>query len=168
MPKAIDLEEALLATWRTCHRVTVFLVENLPEEIWREKPPAGGGRTLAEIVAHVNNCRLMWGKMLGKKVGIALPARLNRRTVTREQAVAALEESAQVITDLLELGLSRGGKLAGFPPDVVHFLAYFVAHEGHHRGQMALLCRLLGHRLPPEVGYGQWQWSKRAREASIR
>jgi len=51
------------------------------------------------------------------------------------------------------------------PLDVVHFLAYFVAHEGHHRGQIVLLARQTGHRLPGEITAGLWQWSQRAKEA---
>jgi uncharacterized damage-inducible protein DinB len=46
----------------------------------------------------------------------------------------------------------------------VHFLSYFVAHEAHHRGQLCMLARQLGHRLPAEVTGGLWQWKKRSRE----
>jgi uncharacterized damage-inducible protein DinB len=48
---------------------------------------------------------------------------------------------------------------------VGHVLAYFVAHEGHHRGQIVLVARQLGHRLPLAVTDGLWQWTKRAAEA---
>ena len=51
------------------------------------------------------------------------------------------------------------------PLDVGHVLAYFVAHEAHHRGQIVLVARALGHRLPPAVTSGLWQWTKRAAEA---
>jgi len=40
-----------------------------------------------------------------------------------------------------------------------------VAHEGHHRGQIVLLARQTGHRLPGEITAGLWQWSQRAKEA---
>jgi hypothetical protein len=67
---------------------------------------------------------------------------------------------------LLEVGLANGGRLPGFsPPDVTHFLAYHVAHEGHHRGQIVMVARQLGHRLPAAVTDGLWQWGRRAREA---
>lgn len=47
------------------------------------------------------------------------------------------------------------------PLDVGHVLAYFVAHEGHHRGQLVMAARQLGQRLPPAVTNGLWQWSRR-------
>jgi uncharacterized damage-inducible protein DinB len=69
----------------------------------------------------------------------------------------------------LKLGVARGGEVPraawqNFPTDLAHFLGYFVAHEAHHRGQLCLLARQLGSRLPAGVTAGLWQWSKRARE----
>ena len=54
------------------------------------------------------------------------------------------------------------------PLDVGHVLAYFVAHEAHHRGQIVLAARELGYRLPLDVTNGLWQWTTRAREAKER
>lgn len=58
-------------------------------------------------------------------------------------------------------------RVTTFPTDLVHFLNYFVAHEAHHRGQLILLARQLGHRLPTSVTGGVWQWTRRARESSL-
>jgi uncharacterized damage-inducible protein DinB len=74
---------------------------------------------------------------------------------------------------LLTLGCDRGGAIPAsssyswrnLPLDVGHVLTYFVAHEGHHRGQIVMLARQLGYRLPAEITGGLWQWSKRAQEA---
>ena len=74
--------------------------------------------------------------------------------------------------ELLELGLAAGGQVPpsrayvwrNLPLDVGHVLSYFVTHEGHHRGQIILLARQLGHRLPPEVTNGLWLWNVRVRE----
>ncbi len=161
----IELQSALVDTWRTNNRVTVYLFENLPEELWPERVPGAPQRTVRMIAGHIHNCRCMWIKMLGRRRGIAVPPAVNRHRVTRRQLLPALERSSQGIVQLLELGLDRGGKLSGFPPDVVHFMAYHVAHEGHHRGQIVMLARQLGHRLPGAVTAGLWQWSKRSKEA---
>jgi len=108
----------------------------------------------------------MWVQMLGKRYGLAVPRRVDRHHVSRRQLLAALAQSARAIDDLLEVGLANGGHLVGFsPPEVTHFLAYHVAHEGHHRGQIVMVARQVGHRLPAEVTNGLWQWAKRAREA---
>jgi hypothetical protein len=77
---------------------------------------------------------------------------------------------------LLKLGLASGGEI---PPskgyvwrnldlDVVYVLTYFVAHEAHHRGQIVMLARQLGCRLPSDVAAGLWQWSPRARKTGER
>jgi len=76
---------------------------------------------------------------------------------------------------LLELGIAAGGEIPpskayvwrNLPLDVGHVLAYFVAHEGHHRGQLVLVARQLGHRLPPEVTNGLWQWTALAKEHGV-
>jgi len=44
---------------------------------------------------------------------------------------------------------------------VAAWLSYFVAHEAHHRGQLCLVARQLGQRLPADVTAGLWQWTKR-------
>jgi uncharacterized damage-inducible protein DinB len=70
---------------------------------------------------------------------------------------------------LIELGAEHGGRVPratwqNFPTDLEHFLAYFVAHEAHHRGQLVLLARQLGQPLPRGVTDGLWQWILRGRE----
>lgn len=79
------------------------------------------------------------------------------------------------MVSLLTLGCDHGGTIPAsasytwrnLPLDVGHVLAYFVAHEGHHRGQIVMLARQLGYRLPVQVTAGLWQWSQRAKEARV-
>lgn len=166
MTAQFNARDAVVATWQTNNRITVFLFENLPTELWPEKVPGAPRRTVRMIAGHIHNCRCMWIKTLGANHGIGVPQSVDRRQVGRDELIPALERSSQGIS-LLELGFDRGAKVPGFPLDVVHFLAYFVAHEGHHRGQICMLARQLGHRLPAEVTNGLWQWSKRAQEAHV-
>jgi uncharacterized damage-inducible protein DinB len=67
---------------------------------------------------------------------------------------------------LLALGLASDGHV---PPsrryvwrnlnlDVGHVLTYFVAHEAHHRGQLVMAARQLGHALPHAATGALWQW----------
>lgn len=144
----------------------VFLLENLPPPLWPEKVPGAPRRTVRMIAGHIHNCRCMWIKMLGAKHGVRVPKSVNRHKVSPSVLIPQLGRSSRGIEALIELGLDRGGKVPGFPLDVVHFLAYHISHESHHRGQICMLARELGYRLPEEVTTGLWKWSKRAKEIS--
>lgn len=168
-----DLRETILDTWRTSNRVTVFLVEHLPPELWGSAVPGAPRRTVRMIAGHLHNARRMWIKTLGQELGVPVPGSVDRRRVGPKALVPALERSSRGILRLLALGYDRGGSLPmvstyiwrNLPLDVGHVLAYFVAHEAHHRGQIVLVARQLGYRLPPAVTTGLWQWTKRSAEA---
>jgi len=61
-PFSVRLPGALLSAFDTNNRINQYLVENLPAEAWNAKPPDGKGRTVAAIVAHMHNVRVMWLK----------------------------------------------------------------------------------------------------------
>jgi uncharacterized damage-inducible protein DinB len=172
MATALDLRATLLGSWRTNDRVTAYLIEQLPAPLWNASLPHAPQRTVGTIAAHLHNVRCSWVKTLGHEHGVSVPAPVDRRTVTRRGVLAALKQSNRGIESLLELGMNSGGKLPSsrayvwrnLPLDVGHVLTYFVAHEAHHRGQIVMLARQLGYRLPAEIAGGLWQWTIRARE----
>lgn len=172
MPSTPNLRDTILDAWKTNNRVTVFLVENLPAELWEARVPGAPRRTVRMIAGHLHNARCMWIKTLGKEHGIAVPRNVDRYKVTPATLVTALERSSNGISSLLEFGIDEGGSIPAtsayawrnLPLDVGHVLGYFIAHEGHHRGQIVMLARQLGHRLPAEVTGGLWHWAKRSRE----
>lgn len=162
-----DFKLAVLDAWATNNHINQFLVERLPEKLWRAEPPGGRGRTVAQIFAHVHNCRLMWIKMTVRPK--KRPAQLDRRTCTRAQVVRALAQSGAAFAKVIEDGLKRDDlKVPNFPPDAVAFFAYIAIHEGHHRGQVLQLARQLGIRMPADAVYGVWHWNKRRKEAGFR
>ncbi|MEK6337297.1 MAG: DinB family protein [Acidobacteriota bacterium] len=173
MKSASDQKEMLLDAWRTNNRVTVFLVEHLPHELWDAKVPGAPRRTVRMIAGHLHNARCMWIKTLGKEHGIAVPRAVNRHQVGPKELIQALDRSSRGIISLLKLGFERGGTIPvssaytwrNLPLDVAHVLTYFVAHEGHHRGQIVMLARQMGYRLPVEITGGLWHFSKRSKEA---
>jgi uncharacterized damage-inducible protein DinB len=168
-PAALEDEQSLIAAWQTNNRVTTYLLENLPPELWSMTIPGSPRRTVRMLAAHLHNARCMWIKMIGTGHGIAVPRTVDGRRVRAAELTRALKRSSDGMVALIRLGVARGGSVPAatwqnFPTDVVHFLNYFVAHEAHHRGQLCLLARQLGHRLPREVTAGLWQWKKRSRE----
>lgn len=168
-----DLSAMVLQAWRTSSRTTSYLIEHIPSPVWEASIPGAPQRTIRMIAAHLHNVRCMWLKTLGRDHGIATPTSVDRRRVTRQELLTALRRSSRGIEALLELGLAAGGHVPpsksyvwrNLPLDVPHVLSYFVAHEGHHRGQIVMLARQLGHRLPASVSGGLWQWTTRMGEA---
>jgi uncharacterized damage-inducible protein DinB len=172
VPADHALSASLLAAWRTNNRVTAALVERLPPELWALRVPGEPQRTVRSIAAHLHNARCLWVKTLGREHGIAPPARVDHRRVTPRQLAAAFGRSSAAVEALLALGVANEGRI---PPskgyvwrnlalDVGHVLTYLVAHEAHHRGQIVMLARQAGHRLPPAAIAGLWQWKTPKRQ----
>ncbi len=152
------LPDALLHAFEINNRINLYLIENLPLEAWNAKPTDGKGRTISAIVAHMHNVRVMWLK--AAKVG-SIPEQLEKSTVTPGQAIRALNESCAALKALMSSALSTDGRIKNFKPDVAGFFGYLVAHDSHHRGQIAMLARQTGHPVPQSAMFGMWEWGKR-------
>jgi len=165
MPKsaatAFSLPQALLTAFDTNDRINQYLIENLPAQAWRAEPPQGKGRTVAAIVAHIHNVRVMWLKAAAK--GSKIPDQLERSSVTPAQAAKGLEQSRAALSAVLKSALESDGRVKGFKPDVAGFFGYLIAHDAHHRGQIAMLARQVGHPLPQKAMFGMWEWGSRGK-----
>lgn len=166
--------DAIMVPWRTNCRVTALLIERLPADLWDMAVPGAPQRTVRMIAAHFHNSRGRWIKTLGREHGIDAPRLVDPRKVARRELLGELVRSGRGIESLLRLGINAGGTIPpskayvwrNLPLDVGHVLTYFVAHEAHHRGQIVMLARQLGHRFPREVTDGLWQWSRIVREGA--
>jgi len=169
VPTGLGPGQAIIAAWRTTNRATIYLVEQLPPAIWSRQVPGIPRQTVGMIAAHIHNSRCGWIRSIGAGHGVTVPRRVDLRRVRPKALVLALSRSSRGMIELIELGIAHGGRVPratwqNFPPDLEHFLGYFAAHEAHHRGQLIMVARQLGHRLPREVAGGVWQWTKFARE----
>jgi len=158
-PSSFSLSHALLNAFDTNDKINQYLLENLPAAAWRAEPPDGKGRTIAAIVAHMHNVRVMWLKAAAKETKI--PEQLDRTKVTPTQASKGLEQSRSALAAVLKSALENGGRVKGFKPDVAGFFGYLIAHDAHHRGQICMLARQIGHPLPQKAMFGMWEWGTR-------
>jgi uncharacterized damage-inducible protein DinB len=160
-PAAFSLHQALLTSFDTNDRINHYMIENLPTEAWRAEPPEGKGRNIAAIVAHLHNVRVMWLKAAAK--GSKIPEQLDRTTVTPAQATKALEQSRAALSAVLKSAVESDGRIKGFRPDVAGFFGYLIAHDAHHRGQICMLARQVGHPFPQKAMFGMWEWGTRGK-----
>jgi uncharacterized damage-inducible protein DinB len=158
-PPAYDVVDALIESFATSNRISAFLLNNLSEDSWHAAPPLGKGRSIAAIACHMHNARVLWLESFGKKS--KLPKKLDRLAATKEDVVKALDQSHTAISKVVGDALRTDGRIANFKAGAGPFLGYLMTHDAHHRGQICLMAKLVGHPLPQNVGYGMWEWSKR-------
>jgi uncharacterized damage-inducible protein DinB len=152
--------EPLLESWDIHDRIHRYLLAELtPEQLAAR---AGGkGRTVGEQFVHLHNVRRLW-------LGSARPdlsaevAKLDpATTATDPQLLAqALAASALAIRQLLASAFAEG-RVKGFKPHPAAFLAYLIAHEAHHRGQVLMTLRLAGLAVSKKTSFGLWEWGVR-------
>ncbi len=111
------------------------------------------------MFGHVHNVRIMWIKSADKSA--KLPAKLEGENYSKGDTISALAESEQALETLLRRALSSDGRISGFKPDAASFLAYLFAHDAHHRGQVCMLARQVGHPVSKSAGFGLWEWGTR-------
>jgi len=160
--KAYDPLAGLLKGWAAAARITPYLVERLDPAIWRIPFPAKGGKTIAQLVAHIHNCGLRYLERTAPTAEV--PADLDRHRVTQKGAVRALMERRRAVIEVVGAALRRDGRIVGFPYDAAQYLAYYMVHDAHHRGQITQMARLLGKPVSKETMVGMWHFAKRAKE----
>ncbi len=149
----------LLDTWAINNRVTLYLLDALPDEAL---PGVGAskGRSVGGMFAHLHNTRLLWLKSASPDLLAGVSKVESDAAIDRSVLHVSLEASGAAIADLLRQALTEG-RVKGFKPHPVAFLGYLIAHDAHHRGEIQLTLTQAGHKLNDKVGYGLWEWGTR-------
>ena len=164
MAKAHRLDAAalLLKAYAANARVNQFLIEELDPAVWRAPSPLPRGRTIAAQFAHIHNCGLRYLERTAPEYPV--PEELERARVTPAQAAKALGAKRKAVLAIVGAALRDNGRIVGFPLSAAEYLTYYMIHDGHHRGQIVLQARLLGHPISVKTMSGMWAWNQRARE----
>ncbi|HUP28516.1 MAG TPA: DinB family protein [Chloroflexia bacterium] len=154
------MDEQLLDTWSIHSRIGPYVLQSLPDEALGSM--AGRkGRSVGEMFAHIHNVRLMWLQASAPDLMAGLSKIEKGDAGSKEVLLQSLEGSSRAILALLEQGTKSGGKIKGFKPHVTAFLAYLVAHEAYHAGEIGVVLGQSGHPLDKKVAYGMWEWGVR-------
>jgi uncharacterized damage-inducible protein DinB len=156
----MDLEDQIVDTWNINNRINLYLLDAIPPAALNDLS-ASKGRTVAQQLAHLHNVRLMWLKVSEPELMEGIE-KIEKETAANKKLLARrLKESGKAMETLLKNSLENGGRIKGFKPHITAFLGYVLAHESHHRGQIALSLKQSGHPLEKRIGYGMWEWGVR-------
>ena len=148
----------LTETWHINNRINLYLLEAIAESSLVDIA-ASKGRNVGEQFAHLHNVRLMWLKS-AQPVLMAEVEKIEKDQISKAILETQLLQSGEAIAKLFEIGVSEG-RIKGFKPHPTAFLGYLIAHEAHHRGQIALTLKQSGHPLDKKISFGLWEWGTR-------
>ena len=155
--RPLNVEQEIVEAFERSGQVTEYLVSVLPRDLWQQPSPAGHGRTIAAMVAHIHGVRKTFAKMAGATV----PRSLDRNRVTIAQALRALRQTNAALTARFRESLGRGdARITRMPRRSVNMMAYLIEHDAHHRGQIMMRARELGHSFAGEDVMRIWGWKK--------
>jgi uncharacterized damage-inducible protein DinB len=161
-----DLCQGLIETIAVNDRINQLILENLDSRAWTAKP-GSNARSIAAIFTHMHNMRRKWVRLSAPH--LKLPAQLDRNHCSQREAQTALAQSAKLCSAMVSEGLlGREGRVKHFVrdgwgqpwPAGAAMVAYMIAHEAHHRGQVCMLAHQLGFPLPVKVRSGMWVWER--------
>jgi uncharacterized damage-inducible protein DinB len=150
----------LLETWQIHDRINLYLLEAIDTDSLTSHS-ASKGRSAGGQFAHLHNVRLMWLKSAAPELLKDLVKVENEQANDKKLLAKSLTASGKAIGALLAQSLEAGGKVKGFKPHATAFLGYLIAHESHHRGQIALSLKQAGKPLDKKTSYGLWEWGVR-------
>ncbi|NUN53694.1 MAG: DinB family protein, partial [Planctomycetaceae bacterium] len=117
-------------------------------------------RSVAAQFAHMHSVRTYHLEAFGKRPIGSLASFPRGAEPARKEIRAALAASAEALAGALAEAAAKG-KVPSWKGTPASWLAYFCAHEAHHRGLALAALRVAGVKVPKEVVYGLWEgWGK--------
>jgi uncharacterized damage-inducible protein DinB len=99
--------------------------------------------------------------MIAKMGGATVGPSLDRKRVTPVEARRALQQINDTLTTMFRQSLGRGeARVKGISRRTVNIMHYLMQHDAHHRGQIILRARDLGHTFGTIDTMKIWGWKK--------
>lgn len=154
------MNKELLEAWRTNNRINLLLVERISAAGMGCTLSKRGGRGVAGEFAHIHNNRVWQLQKRAKDLAKGLVIFEPKTQPTKAALKKALTASGTATGDFLSDVLAGRSKRRGFKKGVFTTLAYFIAHESHHRGRILLTLKVSGETLDRDTQMTIWGWDQ--------
>lgn len=151
--------DAILEALRTNNRINLLLFDAIDTAGMEETLSKRGGRNVLRQFAHIHDVRRMQIEGRGRKLNLKLEKFPAKEPLTRARIRKALVTSGKALERFFT-AIDRG-EAGCMKKGPIQYLAYFMAHEAHHRGSILLTLKEGGHPVAKDVRFGIWgDWGR--------
>jgi len=143
-------------TWNLSNRVNLRLLDALTEEqlaaVIRPR-----GRAVTSYFVHIHMARFYWLQRRAPSLAKVLK-KIPGGTAPRTSLRQALVDSGAIMGEFFTAA-ERDGHIKGTKIGPLGFLAYAIAHEAHHRGQILLHLKVAKLPVDRATADSLWYWN---------
>ncbi|HEX5135692.1 MAG TPA: DinB family protein [Planctomycetota bacterium] len=154
------LLDQIVEAWRTNQRINRKLISSISDEGMRSTLSKRGGRDVCRQFAHLHNVRIWHLEARAKALAKGARKFATKEEPSRRELLDALEDSAKRVEELFRRVAAGEPGARAMKRGLVQYLAYFVAHESHHRGNILLTLKQCGHPVDQDTRYAIWDWDR--------
>ena len=152
--------DEVVEAWRVNNRINLLLVDRISDEGMGCTLSRRGGRNVVRQLAHIHNNRIWHLQRRAKRLAEGATLFETYDEPDRKTLTAALRDSGDKIEQLFRLAGEGAPGVRTFKRGIAPYLAYFVAHESHHRGNILLTLKQSGHAVDKNTAYAIWDWDR--------